>query len=93
MQPKYKKAFIAALALGIISSIHTRPRYPVFPLSILPTVLDVIRYFLMISIQIYVLEKVRNSKHSTFRLYYKCPYRGISDCRQSPGKSRAFLHL
>ena len=46
MQPKYKKAFIAALALGIISSIHTRPRYPVFPLSILPTVLDVIRYFL-----------------------------------------------
>ena len=62
MQPKYKKAFIAALALGIISSIHTRPRYPVFPLSI---VLDVIRYFLMISIQIYVLEKVRNSKHST----------------------------
>lgn len=63
MQPKYKKAFIAAL--GIISSIHTRPRYPVFPLSILPTVLDVIRYFIMISIQIYVLEKVRNSKHST----------------------------
>lgn len=65
MQPKYKKAFIAALALGIISSIHTRPRYPVFPLSILPTVLDVILYFIMISIQIYVLEKVRNSKHST----------------------------
>lgn len=65
MQPKYKKAFIAALVLGIISSLHTRPRYPVFPLSILPTVLDVIRYFLMISIQIYVLEKVRNSKHST----------------------------
>ena len=65
MQPKYKKAFIAALALGISSCIHTRPRYPVFPLYILPTVLDVIRYFLMISIQIYVLEKVRNSKHST----------------------------
>ena len=64
-QKSAEKAFIAALALGIISSIHTRPRYPVFLLSILPTVLDVIRYFLIISIQIYVLEKVRNSKHST----------------------------